>query len=606
VWHDNYETYQTVRPQKQYTLDGSKFFDLARMNHELKFGFGYRNTPVNSISAWPGPSHGRWSYSGITAGTCTSRGLAVGCGLAVLPRDVAIGYTEKYNNFYVGDTILMGNLTLQGGLRWDHQKTANEAVSVAANPILATPLTLPLCPTVATCNTAGTQNALLPALSYAGDSRPLKWNSISPRIGATYSLGADKRTLLRASYNRYASQLGSAVSGANPLAYSAFYIYGFDTNGDHTIQRNELLKIRSSAGVNAANPTSPALTRRVDYGMKVPTTDEFILGGERELLSDFSAGINYTYRKYNNLVTTRFEKTAGAGDYYTSADYVLAGRTAGGTFIQCTVAIVIVNGQQVCNGNTVTSFPTNTVTSIYQLAPGVPTPVYRVLTNRAGYSQKYSGFEVTATKRLSHKWMFRGNFSYNDYTESCGAGSFANPTPALPGSTVASGGPGRCPGGQVAPQSAGSGAFGNDFVSSKWNFNMTGLYVLPWDFNLGASLAGRQGYPAPLRDTVTGLAGGNVGVVLNPIGDIRFANVYELDLRIAKDFRIMNRVGLTVSGDLFNVPNRRTILQRNTPLLQTTSDPITKLPVESSLLSGYRIQELQSPRVWRLGARFSF
>ena len=76
----------------------------------------------------------------------------------------------------------------------------------------------------------------------------------------TYALGADKRTLLRAGYNRYVSQLGSAVSGANPLAYSAFYFYGFDTNGDHIIQRNELLKFRSLlAGVDAANPGSVAL-----------------------------------------------------------------------------------------------------------------------------------------------------------------------------------------------------------------------------------------------------------------------------------------------------------------------------------------------------------
>ena len=38
--------------------------------------------------------------------------------------------------------------------------------------------------------------------------------------------------------------------------------------------------------------------------------------------------------------------------------------------------------------------------------------------------------ELTATKRLSHKWMMRGSLSYNDYTEHCGPNSFANPTPS--------------------------------------------------------------------------------------------------------------------------------------------------------------------------------
>ncbi|MDQ6799692.1 MAG: carboxypeptidase-like regulatory domain-containing protein, partial [Acidobacteriota bacterium] len=56
VWHDSYQTYETKRPQKQYRLDGSKFFDIGRVNNELKFGFGYRNTPVNSTTAWPGPA----------------------------------------------------------------------------------------------------------------------------------------------------------------------------------------------------------------------------------------------------------------------------------------------------------------------------------------------------------------------------------------------------------------------------------------------------------------------------------------------------------------------------------------------------------------------
>jgi hypothetical protein len=594
VWHDNFSTYETVRPQKQYRLDGSKFFDMGSMNHELKFGFGYRNTPVDSSTVWPGASHGHWDFANTTGSVCANQGLPAGCGQAILPRDVALGYAEKYNDFYVGDTVLLGNLTLQGGLRWDRQSTKNEPVTVAANPLLATVLALPCTSNAVSpgCS-SGSLNAQLPALTYAGDSRELKWNSVSPRIGATYSLGADKKTLIRASYNRYASQVGSAVSGANPLAYSAFYFYGNDVNGDHTIQRNELAKIYRVAGVNPAAPSSLAVTRRIDYGMKVPTTDEIILGGERELLPDFSVGVNYTYRKYNDLFTTRFEKTAGAGDYYTAADYELVGRTAGGQFTLCSVALVA----GVCpSGSVVSSFPTSTTTEVYQLKAGIAAPVNRVVTTRPNYSQKYSGFEVTATKRFSHKWMFRGNFSWNDYTESCGQDSFANPTPALPTVAAASGGPGRCPGGQVAPQSAGSGAFGNDFISSKWNFNLTGLYTLPWDVSLGASLAARQGYPSPLRDSVTGLRGGTIAVVLDPIGETRFDNVYELDMRVAKEFRIMNRVGLTVSGDLFNVPNKRTVLQRTTGIMQN----------EVSLAAGWRIQELQSPRVWRLGAKFSF
>lgn len=480
--------------------------------------------------------------------------------------------------------------------RWDRQQTANLGVTIAANPILATGLPLPCGPSISASSCpGGTIAASLPAATFPSDPSTLKWNSVSPRIGATYSLGADKRTLLRAGYNRYASQLGSAVSGANPAAYSAFYFYGVDTNGDHAVQRNELLKVRNFAGVNPLNPSAVSITRRVDYGMKVPITDELIVGGERELMTDFSVGVNFTYRKYNDLFTTRFEKTQGAGDYYTQADYVLVTtKNAGGQFVLCNGTV---NAANQCvpgtgtPGTAVTTFPVGT-RAVYQLAAGLANPVYRVLTTRPNYSQKYDGFELTATKRLSHKWMFRGNLTWNNYTESCGAGSVANPTAGI----------GNCPGGQVAPQSAGSGQFGNDFISAKWNANLTGAYIMPWDINLGASLAARQGYPAPFRDTITGLRGGSVAVVLDPIGTHRFANVYELDLRIAKDFRFMNRVGVTVSGDLFNAPNQRTILQRETSVLQ---EAVTSAN-EVSRTAGWRITEMQSPRIWRLGAKFNF
>ncbi len=608
VWHDNYFTYDTKRPQKQYRIDGSKFFDIATMNHEFKFGFGYRNTPVNSASELPGPSHGRWDYSTTSPTTCAKYGLAATCGIAVLPRDVALGYNEKYNDAYIGDTILMGNLTIQAGLRWDNQKTTNTAVSIAANPVLATPLTLPCIKSLGcsgavdptNANLVGSIGGAVPSLNYAGDPQWLKWKTVTPRLGATYALGSDKRTLIRGQYNRYAGQLGSIVSGANPLAYSAWYAYGVDLNGDHTIQRNELSVFKGFTGLNTANPTAPSITRRVDYGMKVPTTDEFLIGGERELLTDFAVGVNYTYRKNNHPYWTTFEKTQGQGDYYTAADYVQTSVIAGGTFLLCstdashaTKAVAVTSGVQSCPAGTtqLTTFKTNNQ-PVYALSPGVPNLTYRVVTTRPNYSQKYSGVELTATKRMSHNWMVRANMTYNDYKESCGANAVRNPTFTIAPSNASS----NCIGGQLAPQSAGSGAFANDFINAKWNFNLTGAVQLPWDFNVGASLTARQGYPAVFRDNVTGQRGGTSAVILNPVGDIRFDNVYELDLRAAKDFRIMNRVGITLSGDLFNAPNKRTVLQRDTLLLQN----------EISRSAGYRITELQAPRVWRLGAKFTF
>jgi len=588
VWHNSFVSYITDRPQKQYRVDGSKFFDIGTMNHELKFGFGYRHTPVASISAWPGAGQGYIQQR--SSASCTNRGLpATNCFLTLLTRDKNVAFDEKYNDFYVGDTVLLGNLTLQAGLRYDVQKTRNTATSATANPLIGTPITLPcFAPVNVTC-TGGKFTTSIPGINFPGDSRDLKWDSLSPRIGLTYSLGADKKTLLRAAYNRYVSQIGAAVSAANPVGYTYAYAIGNDLNGNGQVERSELGAWFYFNYYDPNNPASLASNVRVDYGMKTPHSDEITFGLERELMTDFSIGVNASYRKYSDLLTQRFEKTQGAGDFYTRADYQLVGHTP-------------------------TSFSSNnglytfTVPSreIFDVRPGVPAPIFAVLTNRPGYTREFKGIDLTATKRLSHKWMLRGNISFNDWTESCGEEGTPDPTAAL----------GNCPGGQFTERSAGSGSFSNVFISTRWSYNVTGLYQLPWDFSLGASLTGRQGYPNALRVNAADICSSdltgspcsvdlstNKSIVLEPIGDRRFPNIYELDLRAAKDFRFFNRVGVTLSADLFNVPNKRTVLQRGTNF-STVNDP-TVSPVIASNASG-RISELQSPRVWRFGARFTF
>lgn len=320
--------------------------------------------------------------------------------------------------------------------------------------------------------------------------------------------------------------------------------------------------------------------------MNPPTTDEFLLGFERELWSDFSVGMTFTHRVNNDLPVAWWEKTQGAGDFYTSADFELA-RTVGGSF----------SG----NGNTLTTGQQ----PVYQLKAGVPTPTFSVITNRPDYSQTYNGLEATATKRLSNRWMMRVNASYNDYTEDCGPNSYANPTKALPSTGIVNGiaayaGPPNCIGGQYAPQSAGSGAFGNVFVGSKYNANMSGVYEAPWGINIGANLLYRQGYPNVLRASVSGLRNlGAATVALEEVGERRFDNVYQLDLRVARDFRLFNLATFSVSADIFNATNERTILQRNGAILNNAG-------ADAATLGGYRITEIQAPRVYRIGAKMTF
>jgi hypothetical protein len=549
-WHRSYISLHILRPTKQTRLDGSAFFNTANLSHELKFGYGYRKANVRTVSAWPG------SQYTVNYGAPGSAGNG-DTGAVQLVRSPGTGFSGTFNDIYIGDTILTGNLTVQAGLRYDLQKAANAPGGADANP------TVP---------------DQLPAITFAGVSG-LKFDNISPRLGLTYALGSDRRTLLRASYSRYVDQVGGntvPITNTSPGAYSYLYYYYNDLNHDNVAQRNEIdfnYGLVSFGGIDPTNPTVQTAFSRWASNLKAPHTDEIILGGERELLTDFSVGINGTYRKLKNFIWTVGEKHQGQGDIYSTADYVL-------------------HAPATCDPAKQNCAPFTSTISLpyYVLAPGVPVPTFRVVMNRPDYNQTYKGLELTANKRMSNRWMLRGNFTFQDWKQHVSGAGIIDPTKQRAGFGCE-----VCDGSDVIIGSGtGSGSFGGVYINSKWAYSLTGLYQLPIiETSLGFNLNGRQGYALPyvLRVTAPSGEGNKFLLAENDVTQFRNANVRELDLRLAKDFRI-SRVGLTVSIDGFNVLNSNTILQRN----------VGRLAVAAS----NRVTEVLSPRVFRLGARLNF
>lgn len=546
AWHRSYLSFFSERPQTQYRLDGSYFVNTGSISHELKFGYGYRDAEVTSTTGWPGGSYTYNYGGGVGDGNDT--------GIAVFPRFPVLSYNSQSTDIYVGDTILLGNLTIQAGLRYDLQKGGNPAGSGVGNPVVP---------------------EVLPAINFPA-VEGLKWNTISPRLGITYTLGADRRTLLRGAYARYVDQMSSTtVSSASAGAFAYAYYYFNDLNKDNIAQHSEVdfnYGIVSSRGFDPTNPTVSTQFTRWDNDLKAPNTDEIILGVEREILADFTVGINGTYRKLSDFIVNNWgEHTQGRGDFYSPADYVL----------HEPVNATLPNGK-------VVSLP------YYTLKPGVSAPVFRVVRNRPDYSQTYKGLELNATKRMSNRWMLRGNFTFQDWTQDVGPESFADPTilRAPNGSFTACP---NCDGEQVVFQSGGSGSKGNIFINSKWAYSLTGVYQIPViETSLGFNLNERQGYALPYVFRVSTPSGEGFKNLIVPseIDDFRNPNVRQLDLRLAKEIRV-SRVGLTLSVDAFNLLNANTVLQRD----------VTRL---NGFAASNRVTEVLSPRVFRVGARLSF
>jgi hypothetical protein len=356
--------------------------------------------------------------------------------------------------------------------------------------------------------------------------------------------------------------------------YSYLYYYFEDLNGNGRAESAEIDRtggpfgngIQAWYNVDPQNPTFA--TRRWDEDLKAPTTDELILGVERQVLADFSVGLTGTYRKFNDAVGLWPEKHRGQGDWYTSADYEL---------VETRAAFQVPNG-----GPRFTNIP------IYDLKAGVASPVYFAFRNLPDYSQEYTGLELSATKRMSNRWMMRGNFTWQDWTQSIGEDGILDPTHLRSGTGCSS-----CDG-DIVVQGAGtgSGAKGGIYINSRWAYNLTGAYQIPVvETSLGFNLTGREGYPIPYILRYSGEEGPK-NVLLGDIDAYRLPNVHNLDLRLAKDVRF-GPAGITISMDVFNILNSNTELQRNLDYRRTTTQQ-------------HRVTEVLSPRVFRLGARLTF
>jgi hypothetical protein len=563
TWTRSYVSQISFRPQKQWRADGSAFKNTGSVSHELKFGYGYHEATVSTQTGWPGAQYtDNYAINGIHVGPGGRD-----TGVVTFMRGPISPYGEKTTDLYVGDTMLVGNLTVQAGLRYDQQKGFVGAGIAPGNPNIP---------------------AIMPTLNFGAVSG-LKWTNVSPRLGLTYALGSDRKTLVRGGYSRYVNQINAGlVTPVSGGAYSKVYYYFNDLNGNNAAEPSEVdFAAGLARGVLPATSASTSRTRWAS-NLKAPYTDEITLGGERELLTDFSVGINGTYRKLQNFTQTIGEKHQGQGDFYTSADYVLA---------PFKITAQLPNGA-------VVSQP------YYLPKAGVSPATFSVIRNLPDYYQNYKGLELTATKRLANRWMLRGNFTFQDWTQHIGSGAIVDPS-QLRGGTGCS----TCQGSEVLTVSTGSGSKGNVYLNSKWASSLTGTYQIPMiETSFGFNLNSRQGYALPYVALVrTNTGEGTKAVLMEPNTDtFRNGNVTELDLRLAKDIRF-SRVGLTLSVDGFNMTNSNTILQRNLPSVCTGQSFATATVTNPGALSACaatptsnRVSEVLSPRVFRLGARLSF
>src|ERR1700680_787053 len=468
-WQNSFLGEQIKRPQIQAKADASTFFNTGSLSHELKYGAGYRIAESVTNFGWAGSG---FMYDVAISGNPTGNN-----GLYLVRSSVA-GEKLKYTTAYAQDTLTTGNLTANIGLRFDRQGGDNLPEVAPANPI--------------TGDAPGGGN-LLPAVSYAGSPIGFTWTNWSPRVGLTYALGKDRSTLLRASYSRFADQLGATAFRAgilNPMASPSYYYAATTNPGDGHVTAGQIVRYGGGYSANV-NPNNPALLQQpntVSSNYGAPITNEFLLSAEHALLPEFVVGFNLTYRKQTGLDQTDLivtDTATGITRPSVRSDYQVHLTSTGQL-----PTVILPNGQVV-------------PVTYYELRPGITTGKGLFLHN-GDYEDTFKGASLTFNKRLSNRWMMRGNFSYNDWYYNK-AGDRPDPTIQEAGG-VTDGNYVRQ--GDLVLQGSGNGSGSKAwvYINRKGSFAVNGLYQIapdrPWGFNVAGNLIGRQGYPVPFYDQV--------------------------------------------------------------------------------------------------------
>jgi len=543
------------RPADDLELDASYSGTTGSLSHEIRFGGRLRRIDATEIGTYPG--RGLLHYDGGFAGVQDPALLAA---LGLPPErymDAHLVYayragtsptTNDYRSLWAQDTLTWSRWTVNVGLRYDHQFGENRPETVEAN------LGFP---------------EVMPPIEFEGNNGGLDWKSLSPRLGVTYALGEERKTLLRGSLARFPDALNKPLLlRDNPVSYQYAAILFLDEPGGYPAFYDDGELFSVFAGVNGFDPENPTAisTANVnDPNMDPPTTSELIVGVEHALLPQFVVGGSLTWRRRSSVADEQplFRDASGQIRTASASEYVFDGTIRG-------------------------TLPDGSAYAIDTFAAN-PTlkPTFGDLYTNGVREIDSFATSITVTKRLSNQWMLRGFVNY-----------FFSEDWQVPSAYFDNNDPNKFV--------QGSNRDGAPFVeltdrntsalSSTWQWNVNGMYQIAperaWGFNVAANLTGRQGFPIPYYRPVVGSDGVRRPIgVADSITDFRYDDVFVADVRVEKEFAATADTSLTFSIDGFNIFNDGTVVSRINNL-----NPPTNQWVLRTVL----------PRVWRLGVRLNW
>jgi hypothetical protein len=226
-----------IRPVNEVLFNMSYFVPgAAGGDHAIKVGAYWKDANSFGSSHTPGNATARFPTSAEFANLNDCATLAIGCQVA-LTRDSATDYDLLNLAAYAQDTITHGKMTVQLGLRYDQNHDQALTSAVTSNYIVP---------------------GILPAVTFGGADPGIVFHNFAPRLGATYDISGDGKTIVHANYSMYWGQVGTGgvSSQLNPVTSVALRYQWIDANHDSFVEPSEIYDSKGVPLLAGGNPAN--------------------------------------------------------------------------------------------------------------------------------------------------------------------------------------------------------------------------------------------------------------------------------------------------------------------------------------------------------------
>jgi len=371
----------------------------------------------------------------------------------------------------------------------------------------------------------------------------LTWNLAAPRVGLTYDLRGDGKTVLKANYASYWWNPGTTAidSVVNPNAPDWYKRYVWnDTNGDGIWEQGEQGQLNTQRGGVGSTQYDPNLQDQ--------RTREVATWFERELFPNVGVHAGFVWRRIDQLYQSDNQN-----------------RPISAFNVPVTIHDPGPDGTLGAAGPPIQAWNLNPAY--------LSLPVVNYLHNTPGKDDFYN-IEFAANRRLSHGWSLNASYAYR-WNRDNATGYFGNTLRAQPDLSNP-----------------------NDMINTdngRYDFNLwaakiNGTYDAPWGLRLTPAIRMQSGQPYARTFLATLNYSSTQRILAEPFGSRQQDNIYLVDARVEKPFRIGRAQTLTGFVDIYNLTNTNPAQNIIWSSGSTFQQPTTIVP----------------PRLLRFGAKFDW